>query len=440
MHDGAASSHPAVQAQLDRIGTLPQSAAELGLGPVIRLLDRLGNPQRALPPVLHVAGTNGKGSTCAFLRAAIEAAGHSVHVYTSPHLVRLNERTRLAGTLIDDAALALLLEEVIDRGGDIGASFFETTTAATLLAFSRAPADACIVEVGLGGRIDATNVFESPLVTGIAQLGVDHPAILGRTLEAVAAHKAGIARRGAPLVTMAYPSEIARVIADAAAAAGTRVIAAGDAWRFAVADGRLRYADASGTLEIATPVMPGAHQAENLALAIAMLRHQDRLPVGEDAFAAAARTARWPARMQRLRPGPLTALLPAGSKVWLDGGHNPSAANVVRSTMAREGLGITHIVFGLLSTKNPGDMLAPFADSGAAFRMVPVPHKAHHAPEALAAFARERGIAAETAPDAGTALRAIAAEADPASPPRVLILGSLYLAGEILALNDEAPD
>ena len=227
MPDFAVSADPAVQLQLDRLWSLSPGADILGLERITALLDRLGNPQERLPPVLHVAGTNGKGSTCAFLRAAIEAAGLTAHAYTSPHLVRFNERIRIAGTLIDDATLARLLEEVLDQADGIGASFFEVTTAAALLAFARTPADACIVEVGLGGRLDATNVIARPLVTGIAQLGIDHQAFLGDTAEQIAGEKAGIAKSGVPLVTMRYEPVIAQRVA-----AATRNASAGIARRF----------------------------------------------------------------------------------------------------------------------------------------------------------------------------------------------------------------
>jgi dihydrofolate synthase/folylpolyglutamate synthase len=307
MGDFATSSAPAVQAQLDRLWSLSPGADILGLDRITRLLARLGDPHRRLPPVFHVAGTNGKGSTCAFLRAAIEASGRTCHVYSSPHLVRFNERIRLAGTLIEDGALAALLAEVLDHADGIGASFFEVTTAAAFLAFSRTPADACVIEVGLGGRLDATNVVE-PVVTGIAQLGIDHQAFLGNTVEAIACEKAGIAKAGVPLVTMRYPAAVADRIAVVAATAGAPVLPLGTAWHYRIEGDRLHYSDGDGMVEVATPALPGPHQPGNLALAIAMLRHQQRIAVGAEAIDTAARTATWPARMQRLAPGPLTGL------------------------------------------------------------------------------------------------------------------------------------
>ena len=435
MADHARSSDPPVHRQLDPLTALSPRADILGLERITRLLGRIGDPHRRLPPVLHVAGTNGKGSTCAFLRAAIEAAGLRAHVYSSPHLVRFNERIRLAGTLIEDAALAPLLEEVLDAGGDIGASFFEVTTAAAFLAFSRVPADACILEVGLGGRLDATNVVEAPAVTGIAQLGIDHQAFLGETLEQIAAEKAGIAKPGVPLVTMRYPPHIAEIVA----AAGAPMFAQGRAWDFEARGGRLAYRDTGGEVETPLPALAGPHQPANLALAIAMLRHQGALAFSAEAFASAARDARWPARMQRLGDGPLLHLLPPGSELWLDGGHNEAAAAAVSATLAEVARGRpVRLVLGMLANKDAQGLLAPFARIAAGLHAVPVPGHEHHAPTLLAEVAQTLGIPhAAPAPDVPRALTAIAREG---GAPVVLILGSLYLAGTVLEANGEAPD
>lgn len=446
MPDHATSASPAVQAQLDRLWSLSPGADVLGLGRITELLARVGNPHRRLPPVFHVAGTNGKGSTCAFLRAAIEAAGYTAHVYTSPHLVRFNERIRLAGTLIDDDALAGLLAEVLDQAGDVQASFFEITTAAAFLAFSRTRADACIVEVGLGGRLDATNVV-TPVVTGIAQLGIDHQAFLGDTLIEIAGEKAGIAKPGVPLVTMAYPAPIGERIAAIAQVAGAPVAGAGEAWRFACDSGRLRYEDADGVVETPLPLMTGPHQPENFALAIAMLRRQTALTIPPAAYAAAAATTRWPARLQRLKPGPLTGLLPPDSEVWLDGGHNPAAGVAIAAALGEIAATPTgrlrpiELILGMLANKDPAGLLAPMAARIAGLIAVPVSSHDHHDPAALADIARGLGIGVTgTAQNVTTALRRIADR--PVSedlPPIVLILGSLYLAGEVLAANDESP-
>ncbi len=438
MPDHATSSSPAVQHQLDRLWALGPGADVLGLSRITALLDRIGNPHRNLPPVLHVAGTNGKGSTCAFLRAAVEAAGLTAHVYSSPHLVRFNERIRLAGQLIDDATLATLLEQVLDAGGDIGASFFEVTTAAVFLAFARTPADACIIEVGLGGRLDATNVIPAPAACAIAQLGIDHQAFLGDTAEAIAGEKAGIAKPGVPLVTMSYGDSVTARIAEVAAAANAPVHARGTAWDFAVTPDRLIYRDAQGKVATPLPTLAGPHQPANLALAIATLRHQRTLTIPDSAFASAATAARWPARMQRLTPGPLHALLPGGAEIWLDGGHNEAAAQSVSATLAQVANGRpAHLILGMLSNKDATGLLAPFAPLAASFTAVPVAGHAHHDPADLAATARALGIpSAATAPDVPNALASL----HTIEAPLVLILGSLYLAGEVLRENDELPD
>lgn len=441
--DHATSASPAVQRQLDRVWTLSPGADVLGLERITALLARLGNPQHRLPPVLHVAGTNGKGSTCAFLRSALEAAGYRVHVYTSPHLMRFNERIRLAGRLIDDATLAGLLGEVLDAGSDTGASFFEVTTAAAFLAFSRVAADACIVEVGLGGRLDATNVIERPLVTGIAQLGIDHQSLLGDTAEAIAGEKAGIAKPGVPLVTMRYPRSVAGRIAEVALAAGAPVCALGSGWHLHTG-AHLRYVDAEGAVELPLPAMVGPHQPGNLALALAMLRHQSVLRVADAAWVHAAEHTSWPARMQRLRPGPLADLLPAGSQLWLDGGHNPAAAAAVAAALEAvahpaTGRSEVHLVLGMLANKDAAGLLEPFAALATTLHAVPVPDHEHHAPADLVATARGLGITAHPATDVAAALREIAATCDRIEPPVVLILGSLYLAGGVLAANGETP-
>lgn len=439
--DRASSDHPAVQAQLDRLASLSPGRDILGLERISALLDRLGNPERALPPVFHVAGTNGKGSTCAFLRAAIEAAGLTAHVYTSPHLVRFNERIRLAGRLIDDEALAAVLAETLDAAEDMEISFFEATTAAAFLAFSRTPADACIVEVGLGGRLDATNVIADPLVCAIAELGLDHHAFLGDRLEQIAVEKAGIAKAGAPLITQRYPVAVALKVGAAAKAAGARWLPRGQGWDADVRDGGIDYRDRKGSLRLPLPRLPGQHQAMNAALAVAMLRHQDALKVGIGAYRAAIGWTEWPARLQRLAPGPLRGLLPEGAELWLDGAHNPNAARAAadffRAYVPADRP--FHIVFGLLSNKDAPGVLRTFRGRKTTFHMIPVPDHDHHSPLALADTAKSLGLTALTSTDTEEALNWIARHADRDRPPIVLILGSLYLAGAVLKANGQPP-
>lgn len=441
MADHAVSSDPDVQRQLDRLAALSPGRDELGLERITALLERLGNPHRDLPPVFHVAGTNGKGSTCAYLRAAIEAAGHSAHVYTSPHLVRFNERMRISGQLVEDKDLAELLSDVLDSAEGISPSFFEVTTAAAFLAFSRAPADACIIEVGLGGRLDATNVIEHPAICGITQLGIDHQAFLGETIEDIAGEKAGIAKPGIAVVTQHYPESVANRIGQVIAERGAVWHPKGGGWDAVAYQNRIHYVDEAGKLDLPMPRLPGHHQATNAALAIAMLRHQDAVAIPPSALRAAMGWAEWPARLQHLTTGTFPARLPAGAELWLDGGHNPAAARVIADFFrGRVAAGRPfHVILGLLENKDPLGFLKPFAGRTATFHTVPVPGHAHHLPDALAASARASGFGAMTAKDPADAIDWIARHADRANPPVVLIAGSLYLAGTVLAANGTPP-
>ncbi|MES2136970.1 MAG: folylpolyglutamate synthase/dihydrofolate synthase family protein [Pseudomonadota bacterium] len=430
MADFARSTHPGVQAQLDRLSMLSPAGDRLGLERVAAVLDNLGRPQDALPPLFHIAGTNGKGSTVAFLRAALEASGLKVHAVTSPHLVRFNERIRIAGRLIDDEPLAALLAEVLDVSDGIEPSFFEVAAAAAILAFSRTPADACIVEVGLGGRLDATNIIEHPLVTGITTLALDHQQFLGNRLTDIAGEKAAIAKHGAPLVTQLYPPAIAGRIGEVAHLAGARWMPRGSIWDALVRQGKLRYRDERGELDLPVPRLPGRHQALNAGLAIAMLRHQDALRVPESALKAAMGWADWPARLQHLARGPLVG----DREVWLDGGHNPSAARQIAAFAKKRFQGRPlHLVFASLSTKDPAGMLEPFSGIAQHIHAVPIPDHACFAPEQLAEVAAAHGFNADAHDNVEQALVAIPADAP------VLIFGSLYLAGAVLAANDQVP-
>jgi dihydrofolate synthase / folylpolyglutamate synthase len=414
MPDFARSTDPAVQAQLDRLAKLSPGGDQLGLERITRLLDRLGRPQDRLPPVFHVAGTNGKGSTCAFLRTALEASGRAVHVFTSPHLVRFNERIRIAGRLVEDGTLAELLAEVIDAGEGIEPSFFEVTTAVAFLAFARTPADAAVVEVGLGGRLDATNVLERPLVCGIASLGIDHEAFLlaeetGVPTEPtcrIGYEKAGIAKPGVPLVIERYPVPVEAVIAEAASRVGAPLLIEGRDWAI---DPSLR------------PALPGEHQVRNANLAWQMLQAQDALPVSRGAFLDGIASAKWPARFQKLTPGPLTG----DKETWLDGAHNLEAAKALADLLAAHRP--MHIVAGLLANKNAEAIIGALAPRALSLTFVPVADHEHHDPAGLAA--RFGGKPASSLEDA---LRDL--------PEPRLIAGSLYLAGEALKLNDQVPD
>ncbi len=429
MKDFAASTDPAVQTQLDRLAALSVPQGRLGLETIRALLARLGDPHHRLPPVLHVAGTNGKGSTCAFLRAMLEAEGYTVHATTSPHLVRYNERIRLAGELIADERLAELLAEVLDAGEDLNPSFFEVTIAAAFLEFARVPADACVVEVGLGGRFDATNVIAEPAVCGIASLGIDHEQFLlapedgtpAEPIARIAFEKAGIAKPSAPLVTLSYADPASREIERAAQATAALLAMHERDWHWHVEKGGLSYTDRNGSLALPLPALPGAHQAENAALAVAMLRHQDALAVSPDAMAQGIRAARWPARLHRLAPGPLIG----AREVWLDGGHNPGAGAMLGAHFSGRRL---HLVIGMLEAKDPASLTRPMASSIASLTVVPVPGHDWHPASAFGADARQ-------AIDVPSALAAL-----PDDGLSVLVAGSLYLAGEVLRLNGEIPD
>ena len=433
--DFAISENAAVQAQLDRLGALSLPQGRFGLDTARELLARVGNPHLALPPVFHVAGTNGKGSTCTYLRFMLETQGLTVHSATKPHLVRYNERIRIAGKLIGDDLLAALLREVLDAATDLAPSFFEVTTVATFLAFHRVPADACVIETGLGGRLDATNVLPTAAACGIATLGLDHEGFLltpeagvpADPLARIAFEKASIAKPGVPLVTQSYPAAIAQSVLDTAQAIGAPVIMRGRDWN-ATADGAIAYSDARGSLALPLPALPGSHQADNAALAVAMLRHQDAVSVSPEAMARGIPAARWPARLQRLGAGPLTALA-GGRAVWLDGGHNPDAGLAIARHFA--GGPKIHLVTGMLANKDPSAIIAPLADRLLSLSIVPAPGHDAHRPEDFAPFTT---LPARSFANVAEALAALPPEGD------VLIAGSLYLAGDVLRRNGEVPD
>jgi dihydrofolate synthase/folylpolyglutamate synthase len=446
--DFATSDDPAVQAQLERLASLSLPQGRFGLETIRTILGRLGNPQELLPPTFHVAGTNGKGSTCAFLRFMMEEQGLIVHAATKPHLVRYNERIRVAGQLIDDALLADLLAEVLDKSEDLGPSFFEVTTAATFLAFAHIEADACVIEVGLGGRFDATNVLEHPAACGIASLGIDHEAFLLREdpgapdhpLARIAFEKAAIARRGSPLVTQAYPPEATAQVVRIAKQAGATVAMRGQEW-VAQAGEVLEYRDAAGSLTLPLPRLPGLHQADNAALAVAMLRHQREIAVASDAMARGLLAAQWPARLQPLGSGPLTAIVP-GAECILDGGHNPDAARVIAVELADRP--VLNVVLGMLANRRVEDFLRPLAPFIDRLWAIPISGHDHHSPADICAAAQALGIRATyPASDVQAALEDVSATLARESDDRhqtVLITGSLYLAGKVLALNGEIPE
>jgi dihydrofolate synthase / folylpolyglutamate synthase len=409
--------------------TLHPKVIDLTLGRVERLLAALGNPERSIPPVIHVAGTNGKGSTQAMIRAGLEAGGDHVHAYTSPHLARFHERIRLAGELISEDLLTRLLDECVTANGGEEITFFEITTCAAFLAFSRVPADWTLLEVGLGGRLDATNMIDRPRLTIITPVSLDHQAFLGDTVGAIAGEKAGIIKRGVPVIVGPQTDEGLQVIEAQAARLGAPVLAHGQHWHVSEDRGRLVYQDESGLLDLPLPNLPGPHQIQNAGAAIAALRYLGR---DEAACEAAVTRAEWPARMQRLRHGPLVELAPK-VELWLDGGHNPAGAEAVAATLARFPARETHVICGMLNTKDVRGYMTPLAPHVRRLHAVSIPGEKNTLPaEVTRDAALSAGIEAVTAGSVAEALSEIAATSPEA---RVLISGSLYLAGSVLREN-----
>jgi dihydrofolate synthase/folylpolyglutamate synthase len=430
---------------LARLTALHPKLIDLSLDRMWRILGVLDHPERRLPPVIHVAGTNGKGSAIAFMRAICEAAGLRVHVYTSPHLVRFNERFRLGrpgeGVLVSDQELADTLAECEATNGGAPITVFEITTAVGLVLFARHPADLLLLEVGLGGRLDATNVVERPLATIITPVSQDHAEYLGDTVAAVAGEKAGILKSGVPAVIGAQPRDALAVIERQAARVGAPLRVAGEHFIATEERGRLVYQDDDGLLDLPAPKLYGRHQFENASLAIAALRAAAvRLPAA--AFEAGVAKVEWPARMQRLSHGKLAVGVPAGSELWLDGGHNPDGGRAIANALADLEERVSRplvLIVGMLSTKDCQAFLQNFAGLARRLIAIPIPNQPNSLPaDAVADAARGVGIPADTAPDIAAALATAARYGlDPA--PRILITGSLYLAGEVLAANGTPP-
>ncbi|MBO6866266.1 MAG: bifunctional folylpolyglutamate synthase/dihydrofolate synthase [Thalassococcus sp.] len=414
---------------LERMMALHPKVIDLTLDRVWTLLEKLGHPERQLPPVIHLAGTNGKGSTQAMIRAGLEAEGKRVHAYTSPHLARFHERIRLAGELISEEHLTEVLDECYVTNGPDPITYFEITTCAALLAFARTPADYVLLETGLGGRLDATNVVETPALTILTPISMDHEQFLGNTIAKIAGEKAGIIKRGVPCVVGPQPDEALEVIEATAARLGAPVIAQGQHWHVWEERERLIYQDETGLLDLPLPVLPGHHQYENAGAALAALRH---LGFGEAAFEGAMTNAQWPARMQRLRTGPLVEAAPQ-VELWLDGGHNPAAGIALADHLGRLPKRPTHLICGMLNTKDASGYMTPLAKVADSLTGVSIPGEANTlSAEDTARFASDAGMPACTADSVLDALQKITAQ-DPHS--RVLICGSLYLAGAILREN-----
>jgi len=429
-----------------RLTALHPKRIDLSLDRLQRLLAALDHPEKKLPPVIHVAGTNGKGSTVAFLRAILEAAGQRVHAYTSPHLVRFNERFRIGGPggskLVSDEELVATMEECerANAGGRI--TVFEITTAVGLVLFARHPADVLLLEVGLGGRLDATNVVDNPVATIITRISIDHTDFLGDSLDKIAAEKAGILKRGVPAIIASQPRDALAVIERQAARLGVPLKVAGESWTATEERGRLVYQDETGLLDLPPPKLYGRHQFENAGLAIAALRAIKKFVVPPAAYDAGMVKAEWPARLHRLGQGRLVDLAPAGSELWLDGGHNPDGGRAIAAALADLEERVSRplvLIVGMLASKDCEGFLSNFA--GLARRMIAVPVPGVEtglSATTVADTARAIGLSATTRESLTEALVA-ARKLDLDPPPRILITGSLYLAGEVLRENGTLP-
>lgn len=408
-----------------RLHGLHPRLIDLSLDRLLTLLDKLGNPQLRLPPVLHVAGTNGKGSTCAFLRAMAEAAGQRAHVYTSPHLIRWNERIRIAGDLVSDTALEAAFEYVEQVNAGAPITVFEVNTAVAFHLFAATPADICVLEVGLGGRGDATNVIDRPAACAITSISLDHRELLGDTLEAIAAEKAGIMKPGVPVAIGAQPPEVLDVFLEHAAHLGTPVLLRSRDWQVAPLPVGFRYQDGDGMLDLPPPSLPGAFQLDNAGIAIAAIRASGRaLP--NAAIGDGIATAQWPARLQRLH-GQLAELLPGNWELWLDGGHNPGAGAVLADHLRSWHDRPVHLIVGMKRSKDSEEFLRPLLSLASTVWAVAEEHQ--HDARPVEEIVAASGGMARPGPRVEDALRAVGREPGPA---RVLICGSLYLAGEVL--------
>jgi dihydrofolate synthase/folylpolyglutamate synthase len=438
-----AMSAPArTDAVLARLTTLHPKLIDLSLDRLQGLLRRLGDPERRLAPVIHVAGTNGKGSLIAYLRAMLEAAGYRAHVYTSPHLVRFNERIRVAGKLIDDAALVDVLETIERVNGNEPITFFEATTAAAFVAFADVPADVVLLETGMGGRFDATNVIERPVLTAITPVAFDHMEFLGHDLTAIAGEKAGILKRGVPAVVGPQETEAASRIATEAAALAAPLFRHGSDWKVEQAAGHLVWRADGEKLVLPLPALAGAHQIANAGTAVACIRKLAGFRIDEAAIAAGLVGVEWPARLQHLTRGPLMSQLSHGAELWLDGMHNPHCAAAVAGTLAAwraaDAAPRPHwLVIAAKSNKDMAGILGALAPVVDGLYGVAIPEDVNSfAPDEIAGIGAGLGISSAAANSVNDALAAIRRSHDDGKPPpRILICGSLYLAGAVLAEN-----
>jgi dihydrofolate synthase/folylpolyglutamate synthase len=437
----AVPSQAALDELIARLSALHPKRIDLGLERMHRLLARLDHPERKLPPVIHVAGTNGKGSTVAYLRAILEAAGLQVHAYTSPWLVRINECFRIAGKLVSDDELHSALAHCERANAGEPITFFEAKTAAGFCLFANRPADVLLLEVGLGGRLDSTNVIEQPLASVIAPISMDHTEFLGDTLTSIAGEKAAIIKRGVPAVSAEQHPEAMAVIETQVQRMRAPLHAAGQQWHVSVERGRLVYQDERGLMDLPAPKLFGRHQFDNAGLAIATLRAIDSLKLGHAAYEGIV-NAEWPARMQRLSSGRLIELAPQGCEIWLDGGHNAEGGRVAAAALGDLEERVSRplvVIVGMMGNKDTRAFLANFAGLTRHIVAVPIPDQDNAMPpDRLAEAARGLGMRVEISEGVEAALRMLAGLAYEI-PPRILIAGSLYLAGHVLALNGTPP-
>jgi dihydrofolate synthase / folylpolyglutamate synthase len=438
----AARPAPPLGELIARLSALHPKRIDLDLERMERLLERLDHPERRLPPVIHVAGTNGKGSTIAYLRAILEAAGLRVHVYTSPFLVRINECFRISGVLVGDDELRATLEHCERANAGAPITIFEIETAAAFCLFAQHPADVVLLEVGLGGRLDATNVIDAPLVTVIAPVSMDHTEFLGDTLAMIAGEKAAILKRDIPAVCAEQPPEAMAVIEQQARRMHAPLQAAGQQWHVNVERGRLVYQDDRGLMDLAAPKLFGRHQFDNAGLAIATLRAQNVFKIDNASFEAGIVNAEWPARMQRLGSGALVDQAPPGCELWLDGGHNADGGRVIAAALGDLEERVSRplvVIVGMMGNKDASAFLANFAGLTRHIIAVQIPDRDNAMPpDTLADAVRQLGMRVETAGSVEAALGSLANLAYEV-PPRILITGSLYLAGHVLSANGTPP-
>ncbi len=431
-----------VDALIDKLAEIHPKGFDLSLGRILTLLEKLGNPHLRIPPAIHIAGTNGKGSTLAFARAILEAEGYKVHVHISPHLVNWNERYRLSGELVDDETLARAIERVTEANDGKPITIFEIMSAVMFVLFSEHEADFSLVEVGLGGRADATNVLQNPQVCAIAPISMDHQSYLGDTLAKIAFEKAGIIKNACPVVIGVQPDEVREVLETVATQNSAPVLISGQDFDFYRDATGFVYQDTDGLLDLPLPRLNGDHQLGNAALAIAAIRAGD-IEVSDRSIEAGMKSVAWPGRLERLPAGAITAAFAPNTVIWIDGGHNPAAGEVIAAELLRQNAGVSRrflLVCGMINTKEPVGYFRPFTKLETQVITVPVAmSEAGIPPDELAASARNAGLNASSALSLEDGICQVAETAEQSPELEVIFCGSLYMVGEVLGLNGTVP-